>query len=363
MTVLQKIIANPSRGQNRFPDVISADPTPVLNLLQHCPVYAPTALHDAKVVAEDFGIGHLWIKDESQRMQLGSFKALGAAYVVAKMAMEKMASQGQPEDTDYSKALDGVSVLAASAGNHGLSLAAGARIFGAKATIYLSHSVPESFAERLRGIGADVVRHGDVYEESMAKALEDAEAGKGILISDTSWPEYRELPYLIMEGYLVMGKEATDHLDDHGEAPTHIFLQAGVGGLSSAMARWCRRHYGDGATIINVEPEEARPLQVSLAAGALVTANGDVSIMGRLDCKDASELAFKALSDDADFSMVISEDQAQATTDYLASKGYLSSPSGIAGISAIQHLTAEDKAVLGIDANSKILTFMSEGQA
>ena len=351
---------NPSRGQNRYPDVISEDVSPVLALLEQCPVYHPTALHDQADLAAQFGVAKLWIKDESTRMKLGSFKALGAAYVVAKMAMDAMADD---PDQDYQTALNGVNVLAASAGNHGLSLAAGARIFGAKATIYLSASVPESFAERLRGFGADVIRHGDVYEESMARALADSEAGKGILISDTSWPEYRDVPYQIMEGYLVMGQEATNTLDAAGESPTHIFLQAGVGGLASAMARWCRRHYGDAPIIVNVEPVDARPLQASLVAGEMVSVTGGVSVMGRLDCKDASELAYKALSDDADFAQTISETQSEETTALLAAKGLKSTPSGIAGIAALQHLTAEDRAMIGLDENSRVLTFMSEGEA
>ena len=354
------LAANPARGQNQYPDVISHDASPVLALLEQCPAYQPTPLHDHQDLATQFGVAKLWIKDESTRMNLGSFKALGAAYVVAKMAMDAMA---ELNSDDYSTALKGVNVLAASAGNHGLSLAAGAKIFDAKATIYLSASVPESFAERLRGIGAEVIRHGDVYEESMAKALADSEAGKGLLISDTSWPEYRDVPYQIMEGYLVMGKEATDALDAAGETPTHIFLQAGVGGLSSAMARWCRRHYGDAPVIINVEPEDARPLQASLMAGEMISVSGGVSIMGRLDCKDASELAFKALSDDADYAQAISESDAEATTALLASKGLSSSPSGIAGISALQHLSPEDRATLGINDQSRVLTFMSEGEA
>ena len=357
-TVYPTLAANPMRGQSRYPDVISADASPVLALLEQCPVYAPTTLHDQADLAAMFGVDKLWIKDESTRMRLGSFKALGAAYVVAKMAMDAM-----PEGGDYSTALKGVSVLAASAGNHGLSLAAGARIFGAKATIYLSASVPESFAERLRGIGADVIRHGEVYEDSMALALADSESGKGILVSDTSWPEYRDIPRLIMEGYLVMGKEATDALDAQNQSPTHIFLQAGVGGLSSSMARWCRRLYGNAPIIINVEPAEARPLQASLMAGKTVKSEGGVSIMGRLDCKEASELAFKALSDDADFAQTITEDEAAETTALLASKGLGSTPSGIAGIAALQHLSDADRATLGIDHTSRVLTFLSEGEA
>ncbi len=350
------ITKNPMKNKCNAEDYISGNPAPVLALLEQCPAHQPTKLHDHEGLAVIFNVDRLWIKDESTRMGLGSFKALGASYVLAHQAM--MACN---DADDISTALSGQSYLAASAGNHGLSLAAGARLFGAKATIYLSQSVPEGFADRLRNIGADVIRHGNVYEESMARALEDAKAGKGQLVSDTSWPGYHDIPRRIMEGYLVMGKEATDVLDASGDTATHIFVQTGVGGLSAAMARWCRKHWGDAVVIISVEPFEARPMQLSLDAGGLTTAGGGVSIMGRLDCKDASELAFHALSSDLDFAMTISEDEAAATTALLESHGLSSTPSGIAGVSALHHMDEAGRAMIGLDHNSRVLTFLSEG--
>ena len=350
------ITKNPMKDGLNAEDYISGNPEAVLALLAQCPAHQQTVLHDHAELAAAFGVDKIWIKDESTRMGLGSFKALGASYVLAHQAM-----QACPDGGDITTALKGQSFLAASAGNHGLSLAAGARLFGASATIYLSQSVPESFAERLRNIGADVVRHGEVYEESMAKAQADAAAGKGQLVSDTSWPGYHDIPRRIMEGYLVMGIETTDALDANGDVPTHVFVQTGVGGLSAAMARWCRKHFGDAVIITSVEPEEARPMQLSLEAGGLTPAEGGVSIMGRLDCKDASELAFHALSSDLDFAMTISEAEAEETTALLKSHGLNSTPSGIAGVSALHHMDDASRAFIGLDKDSRVLTFMSEG--
>lgn len=353
-----KTISNPMKNTLNPEDYINSNAAPVLELLKQCPVYEATELHDHAELAGLFGVDRMFIKDESTRMRLGSFKALGAAYVVAHEAKMRCRDGG-----DMATALAGENFVAASAGNHGLSLAAGARLFGATASIYLSQSVPESFAERLRAIGAEVVRHGDVYQESMDKAISDAADGKGRLISDTSWPGYHDIPRRIMEGYLVMGAEATDKLEEMAVTPTHLFVQTGVGGLSSSMARWCRKLYGEDLIITSVEPEEAQPLLLSLEEGAMVTSHGGVSNMGRLDCKDASELAFGALSADLDFALTISDDEAQATTDLLKSYGLGSTPSGIAAISAIHHMDAETRAKIGLTADSRVLTFISEGEA
>jgi diaminopropionate ammonia-lyase len=351
------LIKNPMKNGVNAEDYISGNPAPVLELLKQCPAHQVTPCLDQADLAADFEVGKLWIKDESKRMGLGSFKALGATYVLAHEAMQACADGG-----DIATALEGRSYLAASAGNHGLSLAAGARLFGATATIYLSSSVPEGFAERLRQLDAKVIRYGEVYEDSMNKAMADAKAGHGQLLSDTSWPGYHDIPRRIMEGYLVMGKEATDTLDALGDAPSHVFLQTGVGGLSAAMARWCRKHYGDNITIISVEPAEAMPMLLSLQQGEMVVSQGGVSIMGRLDCKEASELAFHALSGDADYAMTISEDEAAATTEMLKQRGLASTPSGLAGVAAVQHIDAAGRKTIGLNADSRVLTFMSEGE-
>ncbi|MCB1435476.1 MAG: pyridoxal-phosphate dependent enzyme, partial [Alphaproteobacteria bacterium] len=175
-----------------------------------------------------------------------------------------------------------------SAGNHGLSVAAGARVFGANAIIYLAKTVPESFAERLRSKGARVIRAGDTYEESMAAASDAAIAHSWHLLSDSSWLGYEDPARDVMEGYLIMGDELAHQIES---PPSHVFLQAGVGGLAAAAAAAARRNWGHATKIIVVEPAFAPALFESIRAGRPVTTSGPVSSMGRLDCKEPSHLA------------------------------------------------------------------------
>jgi len=133
-----------------------------------------------------------------------------------------------------SEALAGRVFVAASAGNHGLSVAAGAQVFGARAVIYLADTVPEAFAELLRSKGAEVVRAGAIYEESMAAAQGAAAENGWTLLSDSSWEGYSAPAHAVMAGYTVLAAEIADEIPD---PPTHVLLQAGVGGLAAAMRR------------------------------------------------------------------------------------------------------------------------------
>ncbi|MEM9676797.1 MAG: pyridoxal-phosphate dependent enzyme, partial [Pseudomonadota bacterium] len=156
----------------------SADAARPFTLLQYCPAHGVTPLIAAESLAERAGIGAVYLKDERPRMGLGSFKALGAAYVMARHAQESGA-------TDMSQALEGRTYVTASAGNHGMSVAAGARVFGARAVIYLAETVPEDFAQRLREKGAEVRREGAEYEASMQAAAVASDAENMILLSDS----------------------------------------------------------------------------------------------------------------------------------------------------------------------------------
>lgn len=338
------ILENPWRGKGLPDDVLSGAPAPSVDvdmpaaLLSRCPAAGETPL------LQIGGLGApVWAKDERRRMRLGSFKALGAAYVIAHRA----AARG---GDDLSNVLAGETFVSSSAGNHGLSIAAGARAFGAKASIYLSVHVPESFAERLRALGAGVVRHGDDYDASMRAAMQAAGDNGWTLLSDTSWPGYFDIPHRLMEGYLVMADEAARQMPD---APTHIMLQAGVGGLAGACAAYFRHVWGDTPRMIVVEPEFAPALQASIRDGKCVYADGPTSNMGRLDCKEPSLIALKGLARDADAFMTITEDEATAILPELAAQGAESSQSGAAGLAAAKLLQ------LGDDA--RVLCFISEG--
>jgi len=324
----------------------SGDAARAAALVARCPVAGQTPLTPAAAIATEAGVSDVWIKDERGRMGLGSFKALGAAYVIASDAQEGDVS--------------GRTYVTASAGNHGLSVAAGAAAFGAASAVYISQSVPEGFADRLEAQGAQVVRAGETYEDSL-EAANQAAADKGWdLLSDGSWEGYTARPHRLMEGYTVLMAEAIEQLP---QAPTHIFLQAGVGGLACACAVLARRAWGDAPRIVVVEPEAAPALHGSIVAGCAVESAGPVSDMGRLDCKMPSVIALKGLARDADAFALISEAEGQAGAGLAMVAGLPSSPSGAAGIAALMALGDEQRAALGITAQSRVLCILSEGPA
>lgn len=346
-----EILNNPMKGKGldvKAPPP-SVDAAAVAALLAQCPAHHETPLVNATALAAKAAVARLWVKDERGRMGLGSFKALGAAYVIACDAVATGAA-------DLSTALKGKTYITASAGNHGMSVAAGARVFGANAVVHIAETVPESFAQRLAAKGARVVRAGVDYEESMALARASAEENGWILLSDSSWPGYMERPYRLMEGYLQMAAEALDACD---AAPTHIFLQAGVGGLAGAVAGLVRERLGQSPRIIVVEPSFAPALMESIRAGRFVASSGPVSTMGRLDCKEASLIALTGLSRDADDFVTVTEEEVAAAMPVMAANGLAGSESGIAGVAAL--LALDDPAALGIDAASRVLCFLTEG--
>ena len=364
-----KLLRNPLRGQGIEQTAemslqqVSVDAAKVMDLLQHCPVAKPTPLH---ILNSELGISQLYIKDERDRMGLGSFKALGAAYVIALAASNEIEATPNiaietitPEQ--LSKTLNGRTYVCASAGNHGLSVAAGARVFGAQAIIYLSKTVPESFAERLRAYGSEVVRAGDNYEESMAAAAAKADESGWVLLSDSSWPGYTDIPTQVMEGYLVVAAETCQQLKDQAP-PTHIFLQAGVGGIAAAATAYFRQQWGDDPTIVIVEPDAAPAIIDSIQAGKPIISEGPVSTMGRLDCKEPSHIALGCLSREADFFVTLSDSEVQETTDWLAAAGISSTPSATAGLAVVQQSTSGDsvRTELAIDENSRVLVMVTE---
>ncbi|MGI9390656.1 MAG: pyridoxal-phosphate dependent enzyme [Boseongicola sp.] len=344
-----KILPNPFRGTGLkiseltdvpFPSTAGDRPA---TLLLRCPKAEKTPLIQSPELTNECGVETVLIKDERERMGLGSFKALGAAYVIAR-------------DAEAGKAR-GATYVTASAGNHGLSVAAGAAAFGANAVVFVSIHVPEPFVGRLREHGANVVRAGDTYEASMAAAAAHAENLGAILLSDSSWPGYVDRPHVLMEGYLVLMDEIVGQID---QAPTHIFLQAGVGGLAGAAAAAARAHWGDAPVIIVVEPEAAPAIMASVSAGKPVVATGPVSAMGRLDCKEPSLIALKGLARDCDFCVTITEDEGAAGSAACESFGMPTTPSGAAGMSAVL-AASQLRGEMGLDAESRVLTILSEG--
>ncbi len=222
------ILQNPHRHIGLTVDILRDIPAPstdsaaVQALLARCPNAAETEMLQAPNIAQDLNIAQLSVKDERTRMGLGSFKALGAAYVIAHSAIVKGEAQSAK------------TYVTASAGNHGLSVAAGAKAFGAAAVIFLSQSVPEAFAKRLIAHGATVERAGETYEQSMSAAQTAANENGWTLLSDSSWPGYSDLSHRLMEGYTVfMPKPSGKFL-----LPAIYFYKLALADWPAPQQRW-----------------------------------------------------------------------------------------------------------------------------
>lgn len=330
-----------------FPSTNYSNPA---TLLKKCPLFKPVPLIDFNNLAHACGVTNIHVKDERERLGLGSFKALGAAYVIA---TDAMSLTNEPDN----KSLTATTYVTASAGNHGMSVAAGAAIFGANAVVYLSNSVPESFAARLREKHATVERSGQTYEESMQAALEASRKNGWKLLSDSSWPDYYEVPHRLMEGYLQSAHEVIEQINN---PPSHIFLQAGVGGFAGAIAAYARKAWGDAPIIVIVEPAAAPALAESIKAGHPLVTSGPISCMGRLDCKEPSLIALKGLARDANYFLTIPDEIVTDFLPILEKHNLATTPSGAAGIAAL-FATRSRHQDLQLTAQSSVLTFLTEG--
>ncbi len=320
--------------------VFEPDPTIPQSLLAACPAYAVTPLFTKFAP----GGGTMLVKDETSRMNLGAFKALGGVYAVARFIDEAWQAAGntplKPQDymLDEVKAFAaGMTFVCASAGNHGMAVAAGARIFGAKARIFLAATVPAGFETRLRDTqGAEVVRAGNDYAASNAAAIQNAKETNAILLADGCWVGYSRSPLMIMEGYTVIAEELRAEFEKSDDWPTHVFLQAGVGGIAGATTHMIRKNWKVQPEIIIVEPDRAPCLVESAAAGYPVQVTGADSNMGRLDCKEPSLIAFGIFERTGVNFMTVTDEQATDAANRITAMGIATTPSGAAGYAALK---------------------------
>ena len=331
--------------------IVRTDVDTVRKVVKACLKPEISPLVDSEL-AKKIGVKSLWFKDERNRLGIGSFKAIGASYVMAHEAVDKIGFDFNDEELRSS--LKGRTFITASAGNHGISLAFGAQQFGAKAIIYLSKTVPSNFAEYIKSFGAEVVIEGKNYEASMAAAEKVSKENNWTLLSDSTWEGY-SAGIDVMAGYLVMASEAFEQCP---ETPTHIFLQGGIGGYPASVAACARKYYGDEPKIVIVEPTEGRVLQASIEAGKPVEAPGKVSNMGRLDCKVASLGALSSLAQTSNYFMTITDEEATECLSELEEYGLKTSESGGAGYAGLLKCIKKNRCE--INSDSKVLLILTE---
>lgn len=335
--------------------------------------YAVTPLHSLPALAQAMGVASVHYKDEGSRFGLGSFKALGGAYAVARLLCRELGAQlgtqltTQDLFTPELRALcGGITVTCATDGNHGRSVAWGAQLFGCQCVIYIHATVSEGRKDAIAQYGAQVVRTAGNYDDAVRQADLDAKQHGRFVISDTSYPGYMEVPRDVMQGYQLMVEEAAQQLP---ERPTHIFVQAGVGGLAAAVCGYFwERDAGDRPIYVVVEPDKADCLTQSAKAGQLTAVTGDIdTLMAGLACGEVSHLAWEILEKGTDAFCVIPDDAAVAAMRLLAhplgnDPVIVAGESAVAGVAAAIAASQSDaaKQTLGLNADSRILFFGSE---
>jgi len=313
--------------------------------------YSPTPLLKLNKLNKQLNFGEIYYKDEDKRFDLKSFKALGGAFAVNKIANEKK----------------NPIISTATAGNHGRSVAWGAQRLGLKCKIFISEFVSETRANAMRDLGANVMRVKGNYDASLRECINQSKQNKWEIVQDVSWEGYKEVPKLIMAGYTIMVKEIMDQIEN--DSFTHVFLQAGVGGMAAAMIAGFARFSTNIPKFIIVEPENANCVFKSIKNNKPTTVNiVKETIMGGMSCGDVSTVAWEILKNSANNCLTISDEAISSTVAMLA-EAKLSNEKIIAGECAVPGVIAlislfknkEYMNKLDLNSNSKILLFGCEG--
>ncbi|MFT4063870.1 diaminopropionate ammonia-lyase [Paraburkholderia sp.] len=336
-----------------------------------------TPLWDLPDAAETAGVAQLSLKDESVRSPLGSFKALGAPVALMRLIVRLWKSEVALDPKamikgEYAGLLRDLTVISATDGNHGKSLAAAAQTIGCRCVIVLHANVSVEREQSIAKYGAKIVRIAGNYDESVEFAAELARTNGWHVVSDTSYEGYETIPRDVMQGYGVIPDEIVGQIGaSSSPVPfTHVFLQGGVGGLAAGITTYLWEYYGQHRPVfIVVEPQQADCLYQSAIEGSATRATGSVdSVMAGLACGEASPLAWKFLWPCVDYFMTISDSDAVEAMRTLARGTDRDAPlvvgeSGAAGFAGLTLLAqAPDLArKVGLDAESRVLVISTEG--
>lgn len=350
--------------------------------LKACPAHKPTPLHALPALAARLGLGALRVKDESQRFGFGAFKALGGVLAVSNVLAEAVGAAravgavGEARHAtpgfeslmkgEHRDITAGFVFTTASSGNHGRSVAAGAKLFGNRCVVFLPKFTSAVKEAAIRQRGAEVIRVNGDYDTAVAECRRQAEARGWTIISDTSWEGYDSIPRSVMRGYTVLVEEIVRQWP---EAPTHVFVQAGVGGMAAAVIGYLWAVLPKRPTFIVVEPRSADCWFQSNLLGkpALASGNADTQ-MGGLACREISPVTWPVIAEAADWFMTIEEDEVLPARRRFAhplagDPAITSGPSGCAGLAALTRACTDAAAfaALGLGKDSRVLLINSEG--
>lgn len=335
--------------------------------------YSPSPLIELSGLAGENLVASISMKDEAKRFGLGSFKALGGAYAISKL-LERQ-SKYLNADLSYLLSPEGqeesstTTVCCATDGNHGRSVAWGAKMFGCGCVIFIHATVSEERKAAIESYGAHVVRTDGNYDDSVRAAQEAADIEGWTVVSDTSYEGYRDIPMDVMAGYSIMATEAIEQWPQE-DAPTHVFLQTGVGSMAAAVVVQMQEAYGEHCPkIILCDPENAACWFDSLTTGSPQVVGGNLdTIMAGLACGEVSQLAWEIMSPFVHAVIKINDEPTKQAMRLLAGGNEQDEPlvageSGVGGLAGFLALANNEvsRDMIDLNAKSRVLFFSTEG--
>ena len=260
------------------------------NIISRWANYSPTPLISLNKLSKKLRLNKIFYKDESKRFHLKSFKALGGAYAVEKI------TKGNKE----------IVISTATAGNHGRSVAWGAKKLELKCKIFISEYVSEFRAEAMKSFGADIIRVKGNYDSSLKECIKQSKQNNWQIVQDVAWQDYKLVPKLTMAGYSVMMKEISEQINN--QQISHIILQAGVGGMAAAMVAGIARYLDHIPKVIIVEPEGAACVLESIKVGKIEKISiKKESLMGGMSCDEVSLVPWQILKNSVNHCVTVSD--------------------------------------------------------
>ncbi|WP_353987378.1 diaminopropionate ammonia-lyase [Ruicaihuangia caeni] len=364
-----QVFVNP-RAAERLAPAPSIAPMPI-DFHRTMPGYEPTPLRELPALAQRLGVARVYVKDESSRMGLPSFKLLGASWASSRAVAREWIGTDEllsPEQIrERIPQPHAHRLVAATDGNHGRGIAYMSRLFGVACTIYVPAGTADSRIRDIESEGATVVVVDGTYDDAIARSAEDAD-DRTLVVSDTSWEGYMEIPASVIDGYSTLFAEVDDAVSSRGlPEPTVVAMQAGVGAFAAAALRHYRASTRENAprTVI-VEPTSANSLLVSAQHGEPTEVPGPhPSTMAGLNCGLPSILAWNDIVVAADTFVAVEDAAAEEAMRALAGAGVVSGESGAAGLAGLieiaEHGTAQERSAVGLHPDAVVLLVNTEG--
>lgn len=357
-------------------------PRKIRGFHRQIPGYRMSPLKGLSNLAARLGLGGIWVKDESARLDLQSFKVLGGSYAMYRLIKRRLGLDDQElrfsdlTSADLRQKLGDLTFAAATDGNHGRGVAWSAAQMGFKSVIYVHKLTSQARIQSIKKNGAKIVVVDGNYDDAVRQVEQDARRNGWLVVSDTSWEGYEDIPTWVMQGYTTMLSEAQEQLAAQGlSRPTHVFVQAGVGSLAAATVGFYASLFGkDRPRSVVVEPTRAACLfrSAQIGGGRPITLQEDLdTIMAGLACGEPNPIAWDILKDTADYFAIC--------PDYVAAMGMrvygvpldgdpviISGESGAVTLGALMYIMQLDGArvlrdELGLGPESQVLLINTEG--